>query len=94
MISIPVDNDARIDVKILEAEIEKRYQRKQALFAVVAVIGTTEEGAMDPLDKIVELREKYQAKGMSWVIHADAAWGGVRLLASFLFLLVISSPSS
>lgn len=31
---------------------------------------------MDPLTSILALRKKYQAKGLSFVVHADAAWGG------------------
>ena len=46
------------------------------MYAVVAVIGTTEDGAVDPLCGIMRLRKEFLKKGLSFVVHADAAWGG------------------
>lgn len=31
---------------------------------------------MDRLSKIIAMRKRFQAKGLSFLIHADAAWGG------------------
>ncbi|RPA91788.1 PLP-dependent transferase [Choiromyces venosus 120613-1] len=76
IVNVGVDIDARLDTENLEALLEESLLRQQAVYAVVAVIGTTEEGAVDPLDKILSLREKFQQRGMSFAIHADAAWGG------------------
>jgi glutamate/tyrosine decarboxylase-like PLP-dependent enzyme len=39
-------------------------------------VGTTEEGAVDHVDKIVELREEFARKGTYFYIHCDAAYGG------------------
>ena len=45
--------------------------------AVVGIVGTTEEGAVDPIHKIVQIREDYQKqKNRSFWLHIDAAWGG------------------
>jgi glutamate/tyrosine decarboxylase-like PLP-dependent enzyme len=46
---------------------------------VVATMGTTATGAVDPLAAIVGLRERYDFR-----IHADAAYGGYFLLAANL----------
>src|SRR5712671_5588088 len=46
---------------------------------VLATMGTTATGAVDPLADIVTLREKYDFR-----IHADAAYGGYFLLVSSL----------
>jgi glutamate/tyrosine decarboxylase-like PLP-dependent enzyme len=46
---------------------------------VVATLGTTATGAVDPLPQILELREKYRFR-----IHADGAYGGYFGLASNL----------
>lgn len=46
------------------------------VYAVVAIMGSTEQGAVDPLADILNLRRKYQAKGLSFVVHCDGAWGG------------------
>uniref|UniRef100_D8Q5H7 L-tyrosine decarboxylase C-terminal domain-containing protein n=1 Tax=Schizophyllum commune (strain H4-8 / FGSC 9210) TaxID=578458 RepID=D8Q5H7_SCHCM len=75
-IPIPVDSDARINFEKLDALLQERLDNKQAVYGVVAVIGSTEEGAVDPLDKVIELRNKYAELGMTFVVHADAAWGG------------------
>lgn len=39
-------------------------------------MGSTEEGAVDPLAEIIQLRKDYQKKGLSFLIHGDGAWGG------------------
>ena len=39
-------------------------------------MGTTEAGAVDKLDEIIEVRKAMQKQGFSFLIHADAAWGG------------------
>ncbi|KAF5367520.1 hypothetical protein D9758_003623 [Tetrapyrgos nigripes] len=87
MIELRVDNDARLDYDHLVQELDKRLSEGRAVYGITAIIGTTEHGSVDPLQKIVQLREEMQTKGLSFVIHADAAWGGyfaskkVRLLA-------------
>lgn len=75
-VRIPVDSNARIDVDCLQALLQDRLDKKQAVYGVVAIIGSTEEGAVDPLDKVIELRDKFAEQGMTFVVHADAAWGG------------------
>ncbi|KAK9439934.1 pyridoxal-dependent decarboxylase domain protein [Metarhizium brunneum] len=77
IINIPVDNDARVDLEVLEEKLLDCAKSQTPVYAVVAVIGSTEEGAVDRLSKIVELRKELQDKhGLSFLIHADAAWGG------------------
>jgi hypothetical protein len=39
-------------------------------------MGSTEEGAVDPLREILDLREEYRKRGLEFTVHADAAWGG------------------
>jgi len=43
---------------------------------VVAVVGTTEEGAVDEVHKVVQLRDQYLEQGISFYLHIDAAYGG------------------
>jgi glutamate/tyrosine decarboxylase-like PLP-dependent enzyme len=47
--------------------------------AVVATIGTTATGSVDPLPQILELRQRYGIR-----LHADAAYGGYFILADNL----------
>ena len=76
VIGIKVDHGARVDLKDLEDKLNDSLTKEQAIYAVVAIIGSTEEGAVDPLSEILALRKKFQARGLSFLVHADAAWGG------------------
>ncbi|CAG8622345.1 11682_t:CDS:2 [Ambispora leptoticha] len=73
---ISVDDATRMDINKLAKILMKYVKNKQAVYAVVAIIGSTEQGACDPLANIVALRDRYQCKyGLSF-IHGDAACGG------------------
>ena len=60
----------------MEEELEKCLEKHIPVYAVVGIIGSTEEGSVDALEKIVHIRDKMQKEGLSFLIHADAAWGG------------------
>jgi len=72
--SIPCDDKARMDVKALRKMLDAGK-----VGTVVATIGTTGTGSVDPLLKILELREEYGFR-----LHADAAYGGYFGLADNL----------
>ncbi|KAF2702797.1 pyridoxal-dependent decarboxylase domain protein [Pleomassaria siparia CBS 279.74] len=76
VVGVDVDHGARIDVRKLEECLHKHLRDEQAVYAVVAIIGSTEEGAVDPLGEILALHRRFQARGLSFLVHADAAWGG------------------
>ncbi len=63
---IAVDHRGRMDLDRLEDEL-----RKGDVGTVVATLGTTAIGSVDPLDRIVALRGKYGFR-----LHVDAAYGG------------------
>jgi glutamate/tyrosine decarboxylase-like PLP-dependent enzyme len=71
-----VDHDARLDLEHVEATLTELLRRRVPLLCAVAVIGSTEESAVDPLAGLLDLREKFRARGLNFGIHADAAWGG------------------
>ena len=71
-----VDEDARLDLEAVEETLEQAVRRRIPLLMAVAVIGSTEESAVDPLAGLAALRTRYQARGLNMMIHADAAWGG------------------
>ena len=74
---IKTDSKFRIDVNDLEQEINYCLARKHIPLAVIAIVGTTEEGAVDPVHKILDLREIFESqKNISFWLHTDAAWGG------------------
>jgi glutamate/tyrosine decarboxylase-like PLP-dependent enzyme len=72
--AVGTDARGRMDLKALEAAV-----RGGAVGTVVATLGTTAVGAVDPLDGILELRKKYGFR-----VHVDAAYGGYFRLASTL----------
>ncbi|KAI0246736.1 pyridoxal phosphate-dependent transferase [Lactifluus subvellereus] len=76
IIGVPVDEQARLDCQALDMLLADCLSRRQAVYAVVVIMGTTEHGSVDPLSQILALRRKYQRRGLSFLIHADAAWGG------------------
>jgi glutamate/tyrosine decarboxylase-like PLP-dependent enzyme len=69
--TIPCDRRGRMDLPALE-----RRLAAGGVGTVVATMGTTATGAVDPLAAIVELRNRHDFR-----IHADAAYGGYFLLA-------------
>jgi glutamate/tyrosine decarboxylase-like PLP-dependent enzyme len=73
---IAVDLDARQSLMALRDYLEDCLAKKRPVLAVVAVIGTTEESAIDPLDDMVKLRDEFAKRGLVFLLHADAAWGG------------------
>ncbi|ESK85823.1 pyridoxal-dependent decarboxylase domain protein [Moniliophthora roreri MCA 2997] len=75
LISITVDDGARMKPQALRDELDKCIKEERAVYAVVAIIGSTEHGACDPLPEIVRIRDEYRKKGLSFVLHADGAWG-------------------
>jgi glutamate/tyrosine decarboxylase-like PLP-dependent enzyme len=64
--SIAADRRGRMSLPALEDEL-----RKGDVGTVVVTLGTTAIGAVDPLDEILELRERYGFR-----VHVDAAYGG------------------
>lgn len=76
VVGVPVDHGARLRLDKLEELLDESLANKQAVYAVVATIGSTEEGCVDRLSEILAMRNKFQALGLSFLVHADAAWGG------------------
>jgi tyrosine decarboxylase/aspartate 1-decarboxylase len=72
--SIPCDPAGRMDADALE-----RRLAQGGVGTVVATIGTTATGAVDPLPPLLELRERYGFR-----LHSDAAYGGYFGLAENL----------
>jgi glutamate/tyrosine decarboxylase-like PLP-dependent enzyme len=64
--SIPVDSQARMDIDALRKHLERGD-----VGTVVATMGTTATGSVDPLPEILALRDKFGFR-----VHADAAYGG------------------
>lgn len=76
VIPIEVDLNGRMCMTALRKALCKCLRNGRPVLQLVAVIGTTEEGAIDPLAEILEIRREFQQLGLNFVVHADAAWGG------------------
>ncbi len=72
--SIPVDSNARMKMSELRKTLDKGN-----IATVVATIGTTATGSLDPLPEILELQKEYRFR-----VHLDAAYGGYFILADNL----------
>jgi tyrosine decarboxylase / aspartate 1-decarboxylase len=72
--SIPTDSHARMDIAALTERLERGD-----IGTVVATLGTTATGSVDPLPEILALRERYKFR-----VHVDAAYGGYFTLAQNL----------
>jgi len=75
-INIQVNDKFRMDMDHLKETIDDLISKKIPIMGVVSVVGSTEEGAVDEVYKVVELRKEYEKKGISFYYHIDAAYGG------------------
>lgn len=74
--SVPVEPHFRMNVDALREEVS-RMADDEYVAAVIAVAGTTEEGAVDPIHRIRFLRDDLEKEtNRSFWLHVDAAWGG------------------
>lgn len=78
---VPMDNRYRMDAEALEAQVASDKAEGLLPFLVVASAGTTDTGAVDPLDDIADICARHDL----W-FHVDAAYGG------FFALLDVSYP--
>lgn len=76
LVDVPVDSHFRMKIDELENIIRKFAAEQIPTLGVVAVVGSTEEGAVDKVDEIIALREKLRKEGIDFYVHVDAAYGG------------------
>lgn len=77
VVKVPVDDKQKIDACALEKLIGQDLENGNLPFCVVATIGTTDYGSIDPMSEISSVCQKY---GL-W-LHADAAYGSAVILSS------------
>lgn len=74
---VPMDDGARMRADALAQAIEEDRARGLRPWLVVATAGSTDTGAVDPLDAIADVAERARC----WY-HVDAAYGGFFLLTA------------
>ncbi|MBI2678744.1 MAG: aspartate aminotransferase family protein [Candidatus Koribacter versatilis] len=76
--AVACDDLGRMDLAALEAKL-KQGSVGGGVATVVATLGTTATGSVDPLPGLLDLKERYNFR-----LHADAAYGGYFTLAGNL----------
>ena len=77
LVFLPVDNRFRMDPDALWDRVQELAARKVPILACVSVCGTTEESAVDRLDRVIAVRERAERElGVSFHVHSDACYGG------------------
>ena len=76
VVPIPVGAKYRTDMGQLRQRLEWALRERVPVIAVIGVVGATEEGAVDPMHEMVALRQEFAARGLSFSLHCDAAYGG------------------
>lgn len=73
---VPVNERFQLDAEALAAALDA-LAPDEYVAAVVGVVGTTEEGAVDPIHRIRDIRAtREKRRNRSFWLHVDAAWGG------------------
>lgn len=73
---VDVDLDGRMDMVALRRILDECLDSHCPVLQVVAVVGSTEEGSVDPLSDIIDIRDEYRQMGLEFAVHVDGAWGG------------------
>ncbi|MDC9580587.1 putative pyridoxal-dependent aspartate 1-decarboxylase [Xenorhabdus sp. PR6a] len=76
LISVETDREGRICINALLAQLQTLRQRNIKPLAIVGIAGSTETGAIDPLNRLADIAEQEQC-----YFHVDAAWGGASLMS-------------
>ncbi|MDX7990983.1 pyridoxal phosphate-dependent decarboxylase family protein [Xenorhabdus littoralis] len=77
IIPLPVNENYQTDVAKMREITFQLIEQSEAILAMIAVVGTTEVGAIDRIDEIIALRQECEERyGQSFYIHVDAAYAG------------------
>jgi len=77
LVRIKTDNQGRMDINDLRKSINKCSIENKKIFAIVATLGTTVRGAIDPIKEISEI-----CKQRNIWLHLDGSIGGIFAITS------------
>jgi glutamate/tyrosine decarboxylase-like PLP-dependent enzyme len=66
----------RLDIDALSDALDACHAAGEPVLMAVGVLGSTEFGTIDPLDGLLDLRDRCGARGQGFAVHVDGAWGG------------------
>lgn len=66
----------RVDAEAFAVQLDDCQRHGQSVLLAVAVLGSTEYGTVDPVDRMMDLRDASTRQGLGFWLHVDAAWGG------------------
>ena len=73
---VKVDSAFRMDVEDLESKIKSDIANGFIPYLIVATVGTTDFGSIDPIEKISAISKKYNI-----YMHSDAAYGSALIMS-------------
>jgi glutamate/tyrosine decarboxylase-like PLP-dependent enzyme len=77
LVFVPVEAQSRMDPDALWREIESLTTKRIPVMACVSTCGTTEQGAVDDLQRILAVRSRAERElGVTFHIHSDSCYGG------------------
>ncbi len=77
LVRIKTDNQGRMDINELINSLDKCTKENKKIFAIVATLGTTVRGAIDPIKEISEI-----CKARNIWLHIDGSIGGIFAVTS------------
>ena len=77
LVRIKTDNQGRMDINDLRKSLDKCIVENKKIFAIVATLGTTVRGAIDPIKEISEI-----CKERNIWLHIDGSIGGIFAVTS------------
>ena len=77
LVRIKTDNQGRMDINDLRNSLDKCLTDNKKIFAIVATLGTTVRGAIDPIKEISEI-----CKQRNIWLHIDGSIGGIFAITS------------
>ena len=66
----------RLDINALADALDACHAAGEPVLMAVGVLGSTEFGTIDPLARLLDLRDRCSTRGQGFAVHIDAAWGG------------------
>ncbi|WP_237388073.1 pyridoxal phosphate-dependent decarboxylase family protein [Xenorhabdus sp. Sc-CR9] len=77
IVPLPVNKNYQTDVASMREITFDLIEKDESILAMIAVVGTTEVGAIDRIDEVIALRQECEERyGKSFYIHVDAAYAG------------------